>query len=99
MEEVENSKSKTILNLFKKEIMEKDALNRIKFDPSLNPKEFEILYIDRDKKINTLTKLSFSELILEGDFFKIKDKNTLIPLHRIRKILWKGKVVWDKRRI
>ncbi len=75
--------------------MEKDALNRIKWDSQLNPEEFEIHYLDR--KEDKLLKVNFSDIELQGDFFQYHDN--LIPLHRIRKILWKGKVVWNKRRI
>lgn len=81
--------------LFAKEILEKDVLNRIIWDPRLNPKEFEIHYLDRKKE--GLSKINFSEIKLKGDFFQYQ--NSLIPLHRIRKITRKGKVVWDKRKI
>jgi uncharacterized protein (UPF0248 family) len=88
-----NTKNKLSF-LFKKEVMEKDALNRIKFDPFLNPEEFEIHYVDREKE--NLSQVNFSNIEIEGDFFKFKEK--LIPMHRIRKITRKGKVVWDKRK-
>ncbi len=81
--------------LFEKELLEKDALNRIKFDKKLNPGEFEILYLDREG--NKLSNVKFSEIEIDGDFFRCNEN--LIPMHRIRKILQKGKVVWDKRKI
>ncbi|MEM2918806.1 MAG: DUF504 domain-containing protein [Candidatus Altiarchaeota archaeon] len=83
---------------FEKEILEKNALNRIKFDKNLNPDDFEICYFDRNSK--ALKKVKFSEIEIDGDFFRRKsDIESLIPLHRIRKILWKGEIVWDKRRL
>jgi len=77
--------------LFEKEIMEKDALNRIKWDPKLKPEEFSIHYLDLGK----LKEINFSEIELQGDFFRLKEN--LIPMHRIRRIAWKGRVVWDRR--
>lgn len=81
--------------IFEKEILEKDALNRIKFDKTLKPEEFEVCYLDR--KDNKLLTVKFSEIKIDGDFFKYKE--SLIPMHRIRKILWKGEVVWDRRKV
>lgn len=80
---------------FRKEVMERDVLNRIKWDPKLNPGEYGIHYLDRIS--GRLLKAGFSEIKLEGDFFRLGD--SLIPMHRIRKITWKKKVVWEKRRI
>lgn len=82
------------IKFFEKELMEKDALNRIRWDKSLNPEEFDIFYLDR---ILGLSKINFSEIEIHGDFFQIKE--SLIPLHRIRRISWNGKTVWEKRRI
>ncbi len=79
--------------LFEKEITEKDALNRIKWDPRLNPRDFSIHYLD----LNRLKEINFSEIELQGDFFRLKEN--LIPMHRIRKISWKGRVVWDRRSV
>ena len=75
--------------------MEKDVLNRIKWDPKLNPGEYSIHYLDRVS--GRLLKAGFLEIKPEGDFFRLRD--SLIPMHRIRKIIWKKKVVWEKRRI
>jgi uncharacterized protein (UPF0248 family) len=77
--------------LFRKEVMEKDALNRIKWDESLNPEEFTVHYLD----LGRLKEIGFSEIALLGDFFRVGE--TLIPMHRIREIRWKGEVVWDRR--
>ena len=78
---------------FEKEVMEKDALNRIMWDPKLNPDDFEICYADRPE----LKRINFSDIRVDGDFMVMEDK--IIPVHRIRKIIHKGGVVWDKRRI
>lgn len=78
---------------FSKEVMEKDALNRIIWDSRLSKKEnFKICYIHDNK----LKEVNFTEIKIEGDFMLIEE--TYIPMHRIRKIKYKDKVVWDKRR-
>ncbi|RLI91913.1 MAG: hypothetical protein DRO94_03035 [Candidatus Altiarchaeales archaeon] len=78
--------------IFDKEIMERDALNRIKWDPNLNPEEFYICYRDGDE----IKEVNFSEIGIEGDFIRIGSKQ--IPMHRIRLIKWKNEVVWNRRR-
>lgn len=80
------------MEIFKKEVMEKDALNRIKWDSKLKQEEFDIFYLDRIS--GGLSKVNFSEIEVEGDFFRIGDN--LIPMHRIRKIEWNGKVIWER---
>ncbi len=77
---------------FSKEVMEKDALNRIRWDKRLNPEDFTIHYLD----LGRLKEINFLEIKLQGDFFSA-DEN-MIPVHRIRKITCRGKVVWDKRK-
>lgn len=75
--------------------MEKDALNRILWDPNLKPEEYDIYYVDRFT--NRLRKTNFSEIQVEGDFFSHDE--SLIPMHRIRRITHKGRVVWEKRKV
>ncbi len=77
-----------------KEKLERDALNRIRWDKTFNPEDFEILFVD--SSADDLKKVNFSEIKIEGDFMRIDE--SLIPMHRIRKILYKGEVVWDKRK-
>jgi len=52
------------METFKKEVMEKDALNRIKWDPGLKREEFDVFYLDRIS--GRLSKVNFSEIELEG---------------------------------
>ena len=84
-----------ILESFKKEVMEKDVLNRIKWDSCFNPEDFSIHYIDRVTE--NLKQVNFNDIEIEGDFMRTDD--SMIPMHRIREIKCKGKVVWNKRRI
>jgi len=81
--------------MLEKERTEREALNRIKWDENLNPEEFEIFYLDRFEE--KLKKLKFSEMRIDGNF--IIHEKSRIPMHRIRKIAHKGKVVWAKRGI
>jgi len=80
---------------FEKEVMEKDVLNRIRWDLKLNPCEFSIYYADRTE--GKLKHVNFNDIEIEGDFMKIDE--SMIPMHRIREIWYKDKVVWNKRRI
>jgi uncharacterized protein (UPF0248 family) len=81
------------MEIFEKELMEKDALNLIKWDKKLKPEEFSIQYMD----LGRLREVKFSEIELQGDFFRMEE--SLVPMHRIRKILWEGRVVWDRRSV
>ncbi len=78
---------------FMKERLEKDVLYRILWDKKLKAEDYSIQFMDQGK----LQKASFLEIKLDGDFFTLGDAS--IPMHRIRRILEKGKVVWEKRRI
>lgn len=74
--------------------MEKDMLNRIKWNKKLNPADFDIYYIDRITKKQECVK--FTDIKFEGDFFRIGE--SFIPMHRIRKITSKGEIVWSRDR-
>ena len=73
----------------------KDLINKIKWDKRENPKDYSLIYIDLGKK----KELDYTEIKrLEGNFMIIeKDREeTEIPLHRVREIKKKGKVVWKR---
>ncbi len=78
-----------------KELTERDALYRIKWDYGIAEREYVVHYIDRGS--DELGEISFGEIELAGDFFAFGD--SLIPMHRIRKITCKGKIVWNRRRV
>lgn len=78
--------------IFRKEVMEKDVLNRIKWDKRLNPADFDIYYLDRITK--KLERMKFTDIKFEGDFFCIGE--SFVPMHRIRKITSKGEIVWSR---
>jgi len=75
----------------------KDFLNKIKWDKNLNKDDFTIYYLDNISK--KLVALSFNEIIkFEGNFILIErdDEETFIPMHRIREVKEKDKVVWKR---
>jgi len=80
--------------LLSKEKLEKDVINRIRWDTKLNTQDFSIRYLDRMK--NTLAEVPYTAITIDGDFFKHEESQ--IPMHRIREIRYKGEVVWAKRR-
>jgi uncharacterized protein (UPF0248 family) len=77
---------------FDKEVLEKDALYRIMWDKKLKPGDYSLVYLD----CGNLKEVKFADIKLDGDFFHVED--AVVPMHRVRRILEKGKVVWEKRR-
>ena len=72
----------------------KDLLNRIKWDEKENPKDYEIVYIDRVLQQEVKVKFKKISKIEEG--FMIVDEAS-IPLHRIVKVYKKGKLIWERK--
>ncbi|MEM4230880.1 MAG: DUF504 domain-containing protein [Candidatus Pacearchaeota archaeon] len=73
----------------------KDLINKIKWDKREDPKDYSLVYIDLGKK----KEMAYTEIKrLEGNFMIIeKDgKEVDIPLHRIREIRKKEKIVWKR---
>ena len=81
--------------MFEKERMEKDVLNRLTWDQSLNKSDFSLVYIDRITK--ELIEEPMCVVVHCGDFFRL-GTTTSIPVHRIRQFKHRGKIVWEKRR-
>ena len=73
----------------------KDLINKIKWDKRENPKDYSLIYIDLGKK----KELAYTDIKrLEGNFMIIERnrEETEIPLHRIREVKKKGKIVWQR---
>lgn len=73
----------------------KDLINKIKWDKRENPKDYSLVYIDLGKKKEML----YTDIKkLEGNFMIIERnrEETEIPLHRIREVLKKGKIIWKR---
>ena len=91
-------------SIFEKEATEKDVLNRLKWDSSIDSNRFSLTYVDRferEEKEVYIDKIIFDG----GDFFGTvsfddKGEKTIsqIPLHRIRKFKENENIVWMKRK-
>ncbi|MBU4502143.1 MAG: DUF504 domain-containing protein [Nanoarchaeota archaeon] len=72
----------------------KDLINKIKWDEKENPKDYEIVYIDRILQQEVKIKFKNISKIEEG-FMEIDEAT--IPLHRIVKVYKKGKLIWERK--
>ncbi len=72
-----------------------EILNKIRWDKHLKPEEYTIVYFDRIAE--KTYEVPFLSMGREGNFFtlEIDGMKTSIPLHRIRQIRRKGKVMWE----
>jgi uncharacterized protein (UPF0248 family) len=75
----------------------KDLINKIKWDKRESPEDYSLIYIDLGKK-KELAYISIKRL--EGNFMIIErnSEEIEIPLHRIKEVLKKGKVIWRRLR-
>ena len=74
----------------------KDLINKIKWDKRENPSDYTLVYIDFRKK----KELAYSSIKrLEGNFMIIERDNeeVEIPLHRIKEVKKKDKVIWRRK--
>ena len=74
-----------------------NLLNKIKWDKNLNPEEYSIFYLDRITK--GLIEIRYNDIKKTEKSFIILEKNNQevnIPLHRIRKVKRKNKLVWGR---
>ncbi len=70
----------------------KDLLNRIKWDKSLDPKDFTIVYVDKSVR----KEIAYSKIkAIEGNFMMIKKEGREVemPLYRIVEIKKKAKTI------
>jgi len=72
----------------------KNLLNKIKWDKNENPKDYEIVYIDRI--LQQEIKIKFKTISKIEENFMIVDEAS-IPLHRIIKVYKKGKLIWERK--
>ena len=73
----------------------KNLINKIKWDKRENPADYSLIYIDLGKR----KELPYTEIKrLEGNFMIIEKQGeeVEIPLHRIREVKKKGKIVWKR---
>lgn len=74
-----------------------DLLNKIKWDKRENLEDYEVFYFDRvSRKLIGIPYKSIKRI--EGRFMAVEkdDKETEIPLHRIKIVKKKGEAVWKR---
>lgn len=75
----------------------KDLLNKIKWDRNEQPEDYSIYYLDRISE--KLIKVDFNQIKrVEGNFMILEKEGeeVNVPLHRIREVMKKGRVVWKR---
>ena len=75
----------------------KDLINKIKFDTREKAEDYVLFYLDRVE--NKLKPIKFREIKrTEGNFLVLErdSEEVEIPMHRIKKVEKKGKVVWER---
>jgi len=75
----------------------RELLNKIQWDPRECGDDYVFFYLDRVK--NTLMSVPFSRLLkCEGGFMTVQRATDTveIPLHRMRMVERKGKLVWKR---
>ena len=75
----------------------RDLLNKIKWDPKETPGNYVLYYYDRIE--NSLKEIRFKDIKEISERFmlvEIDGKEADIPLHRIKKVVRNGTVVWER---
>jgi uncharacterized protein (UPF0248 family) len=72
----------------------KEVLNKIKWSKDI--KKAEIWYLHRGAPNDTMIISGKDIVSLHHSFMDLKD-GTMIPYHRILKIFYDGKLVWERR--
>ncbi|MBI2661335.1 DUF504 domain-containing protein [Candidatus Woesearchaeota archaeon] len=74
----------------------KSFINKIKWDKRENPEDYALFYYDRI--LDRLVELPYGKILkLEGNFMIIdNEEESNIPLHRVKKVMKQGKVVWGR---
>ncbi|MFW6449571.1 MAG: DUF504 domain-containing protein [Nanoarchaeota archaeon] len=78
-------------------LTEKEFLNKIKWDPRENIKDYALMYYDRVEK--KLEELKITQVNIQDNFFvfdNFEGETINIPLHRIRMIKKKEEIVWKR---
>ncbi len=72
----------------------KEVLNKIKWSKDI--KKAEIWYLHRGAPNDTMIIPGKDIIALYHSFMELED-GTMIPYHRILKIFYDGKLVWERR--
>ena len=74
-----------------------ELMNKIRWDPNEDPDDYELAYIDRISGKLIMISYNDVERVDEGFMILVRDGDEKrIPLHRIRKVMKKGDVVWKR---
>ena len=70
-----------------------EILNKIKWDKNLNKEDYLVYYLDNINK--KLIEIRFNDIIeITKNFVTLEDKE--IPIHRIKEIRKKEKLIWKR---
>lgn len=74
----------------------KQLFDKIKWDDRERPKEYIFYYMDRISQ--KLIPIKFDDILaINGTFLKLnREEETLIPLHRIKKVSKNNKIIWER---
>jgi len=74
-----------------------ELLNKIKYDKSENPEEYEIYYYDRKLDSNLIFKLN-NIMQMDGHFVIIIKSNheVALPLNRIKEVRRQNQIIWKR---
>jgi len=68
-------------------------LNKIRWDPNLKKEDYVVGFLDKGK----IKRVPFVKITIEkGNKFSFCIEDSEIPFHRIRKVWWQGKLVWER---
>ncbi|MFH1182095.1 MAG: DUF504 domain-containing protein [Candidatus Woesearchaeota archaeon] len=71
----------------------RELINKLKWDKKENPAEYVFYYLDKKE----LLPLQFKDIKrLDGTFLVVGDDETYIPMHRIRRVEKKGRLIFER---
>lgn len=74
-----------------------DLLNKINYDKKENPLNYQLIYFDRiEEKSKIIEYTSIKRIENPFIIIDINNKETSIPLHRIREVKKKGNTIWKR---
>ncbi len=72
----------------------KELLDKIKWDSKQKKEEYKIGYWDRIK--GKETRINYEQIkSYDNQFFEVGESE--IPLHRIKRVYKKGKLIWERK--
>jgi uncharacterized protein (UPF0248 family) len=80
-------------------MMAKDMLNKLKWDKTLEPHRYSVVYVDRE--VGRIEIPFVYVLGVRDAFFMVPSEKktreyTLVPIHRIRQFKKEEEVIWER---